>query len=261
MSLITTTHDHSTAARKFDATKVPEITAVFWVLKLLTTAMGESASDFLLTGNPAVGLPAGVIGFAAALWLQLHCRRYRPVAYWTAVSMVAVVGTMIADVLKVGLGIPLTALTLICATALAVTIACWYRVEGTMSIHSITTRRRETFYWLTVSATFAFGTAAGDLTADTLGLGYLGSIIMFAVVMAVPIAGRYGFGVSGTGAFWLAYVITRPLGASIADWLAKPAEANGVGFGDGPVAVALLLAMIVLVTAEVVRRTVTREMQ
>jgi uncharacterized membrane-anchored protein len=257
MPLLKSTEDRSPVDRLPGATKVPEILAVFWILKLLTTAMGESASDFLLIANPAVGLTLGVVGLAATLWLQYRTPRYHPVAYWAAVSMVAVVGTMIADVLHVGLGVPLVASTVMCAVALAVTFLVWYRTEGTLSIHSITTRGRETFYWLAVSFTFALGTAAGDLTADTLGLGYLGSIVLFAVIMAVPILGRYGFGLNSVLAFWFAYVVTRPLGASIADWLAKPATDGGVGFGDGPVALVLLLMIVVLVTVVAIRRRAT----
>ena len=253
MPLRKTPLDRSELKRLPGLAKVPEITAVFWILKLLTTAGGESASDFLLTTNPAVGLPIGVVGFALTLWLQFRTRRYSPVAYWGAVAMVAVFGTMIADVLKVGLGVPLLALTIICAVALAATFLIWHRAEGTLSIHSITTRRREAFYWVTVSFTFALGTAAGDLTADTFGLGYLGSIVLFAVIMAVPVLGRYGLGLNSVIAFWFAYIVTRPLGASIADWLAKPASLGGVGMGDGVVAMILLLMFAAVLTVVVVR--------
>jgi uncharacterized membrane-anchored protein len=251
--MLKSSEDRSAVKRVPGLTKVPEITALFWILKLLTTAMGESASDFLLNANPIVGLSIGVIGIVVTLWLQFRTPRYHPVAYWAAVAMVAVVGTMVADVLKVGLGVPLVALTVTCAAVLAVTFAIWYLTEGTLSIHGITSRRRETFYWLTVSSTFALGTAAGDLTADTLGLGYLGSIVLFAIIMAVPILGRYGFRLNGVVAFWFAYVVTRPLGASIADWLAKPAKAGGVGLGDGPVAMVLLLMIVVPLTVVAVR--------
>jgi uncharacterized membrane-anchored protein len=253
MPLRNTPLDRSELKRLPGLAKVPEITAVFWILKLLTTAGGESASDFLLITNPAVGLPIGVVGFALTLWLQFRTPRYSPVAYWAAVAMVAVFGTMIADVLKVGLDVPLAALTIIFAVALAATFLIWHLAEGTLSIHSITTRRREAFYWLTVSFTFALGTAAGDLTADTLGLGYFGSIVLFAVVMAVPVLGRYGLGLNSVIAFWFAYIVTRPLGASIADWLAKPSSVGGVGMGDGVVAMILLLTFVAVLTVVVVR--------
>jgi uncharacterized membrane-anchored protein len=236
------------------ASKVPEITAIFWVLKLLTTAMGEGASDYLLHTNRDMGLGIGVVGFAVTLCLQFRTRRYHPVVYWAAVCMVAVFGTMAADVLHGGLGVPLVAATLACACALALTFVVWYRTEGTLSIHSITTRRREVFYWLTVSFTFALGTAAGDLTADTLRLGFLGSIVLFGVVMAVPVLGHWRFGLNSVVAFWFAYIVTRPLGASVADWLGKPSKAGGVGWGDGPVSGVLLLIIVGIVTGVVLRR-------
>jgi uncharacterized membrane-anchored protein len=195
-----------------------------------------------------------VIGFALTLWLQWRTRRYHAVTYWAAVSMVAVVGTMAADVIHGGFGVPLEVETIVCAAALALTFWMWHRAEGTLSIHSITTRRREVFYWLTVSFTFALGTAAGDLTADTLGLGFLGSIVLFAVIMTVPVLGRWHFGLNSVVAFWFAYIVTRPLGASIADWLGKPAHSGGVGLGDGPVAAALILAIVVIVTCVAIRQ-------
>ena len=254
MPLLTMADTRSPARRTAIAPKVPEITAVFWVLKLLSTAMGENASDYLMHANPYVGLGIGIVGFVTTLWLQFRTRRYHPLTYWAAISMVAVAGTMVADVLHGGLGIPLPATTFACAAALAVTFLAWYRTEGTLSIHSITTRRREVLYWLIVSFTFALGTAAGDLTADTLGLGFLGSIMLFAVIMAVPVLGRWGFGLNGVVAFWFAYVVTRPLGASVADWLGKSARAGGVGLGDGPVAAVLALTITTLVTCIALRR-------
>ena len=246
------------AGRTPIASKVPEITAGFWILKLLTTAMGENASDYLMHANPYLGLGIGIVGFFAMLWLQFRTRRYQPAPYWAAISMVAVVGTMAADVLHGGLGVPLIAATIACAVALIATFLVWYRSEGTLSIHSITTRRRETFYWLTVSFTFALGTAAGDLTAATLGLGFRGSIVLFAVIMAVPVLGRFGFRLNAVIAFWFAYVVTRPLGASVADWLGKPDRAGGVGLGDGPVAAVLIIAIVVLVTVFALRRRNSR---
>jgi uncharacterized membrane-anchored protein len=258
MPLLKTLDLGPTVGRAPVASKVPEITAVFWILKLLTTAMGENASDYLLHTDRYVGMTIGVVGFALTLLVQFRTRRYHPVAYWAAISMVAVVGTMAADTLHGGLGVPLAASTAACAIALAVTFLMWHRTEGTLSIHSITTRRREVFYWLTVSFTFALGTAAGDLTAETLGLGFVGSIVLFAVIMAVPVLGRWGFGLNSVIAFWFAYVVTRPLGASIADWLGKPARAGGVGLGDGPVAAVLLSLIAVLVFFIAIRRRTAR---
>lgn len=229
--------------------KVPEITCAFWILKLLTTAMGEAASDYLLSTLDYLGLGIGVTGFIATLWLQFKTRCYRPPVYWAAVSMVAVAGTMAADLIHGELGVPLTVSTLVCAAALAVTFVVWYRTEGTVAIHAIDSRRREMFYWLAVSFTFALGTAAGDLTADQLGMGFFGSIVLFAVIMVVPAVGYWRFRLNAVVAFWFAYVVTRPLGASIADWLSKPARHGGLGFGDGPVALVLLVGIVLAVAA------------
>jgi uncharacterized membrane-anchored protein len=228
--------------------KVPEITALFWVIKVLTTAMGEATSDFLVTGNLAVAGVIGATGFAIALWWQFRAERYVAWIYWFAVAMVAVFGTMAADGLHVEFGVPYLATTIFYALALAVVFFLWRRNEGTLSIHSITTRRRETYYWLTVLATFALGTAVGDLAATTLNLGYLGSGVIFAVVIAVPAIGWWRLGFNPIFAFWFAYVITRPLGASFADWFAKPhSVGDGLGVGGGPVAAITTVAIIALV--------------
>jgi uncharacterized membrane-anchored protein len=236
------------------AAKVPEIAASFWVLKLLTTAMGEAASDYLLGTIGLIGLGIGLAGFAVALWVQFRTRRYNAFAYWAAVMMVAVFGTMAADTLHHQLGVPYGVSTLVWALAVATTFWAWYRVEHTLSIHSITTRRREVFYWLTVSFTFVLGTAAGDLTASSLHFGFVGSMVLFAVVIAVPALGRWRLRLNGVVAFWWAYIVTRPLGASVADWLGKPAKSGGLAYGDGPVAAILLAFALMLVTFVAVRR-------
>ena len=226
--------------------KVPEITAFFWIVKALTTAMGESTSDFLVHAIvPEVAVLIGLIAFCAALYVQLTKDRYVPWAYWLAVAMVGVFGTMAADVLHVGLGVPYIASTIFFAIALAVVFRGWYRVEGTLSIHSITTPRRELFYWAAVLATFALGTAAGDLTAISLGLGYFGSILLFAAVFAIPAFGYFRAGMNSILAFWFAYVVTRPLGASVADWLSK--SSGGLALGTGPVSLffAAMIAALV----------------
>jgi|SRR4051794_26984990 uncharacterized membrane-anchored protein len=236
------------------AAKVPEITASFWVLKLLTTAMGEAASDYLLSTMRLIGFGIGLAAFALALCVQFRTRRYNAVAYWAAVMMIAVFGTMAADTLHHQLGVPFGISTLVCGFVVAVTLWAWYRVEHTLSIHSITTRRREVFYWLTVSFTFALGTAVGDLTASSMHFGFVGSIILFAVAMAVPALGLWRFRLNSVIAFWWAYIATRPLGASVADWLSKPAKSGGLGYGDGPVAAILLALALMLVTFAAVRR-------
>jgi len=238
--------------------KVPEITAAFWILKLLSTAMGEAASDYLLSTMRLAGLGIGVLGFAFMLWLQFRTRRYNAFAYWGAVMMVAVFGTMAADVIHHQLGVSFAASALFWSVAVAVTFWSWHRMEGTLSVHSITTRRREIFYWLAVSFTFALGTTAGDLTASQLHFGFLGSIIFFAVVMAVPALGHWRFGLNSVVAFWWAYILTRPLGASIADWWGKPATHGGLGYGDGAVAAGLAVMSIITLTYIAVGRRTSR---
>jgi uncharacterized membrane-anchored protein len=240
------------------AAKVPEVTASFWVLKLLTTAMGEAASDYLLNNTMSfVGLGLGAAVFAFALWVQFRTRRYNAFAYWAAVMMVAVFGTMVADTLHHQFGVSFGMSSLACALAVAATFWAWFRVEHALSIHSITTRRREVFYWLTVSFTFALGTAAGDLTASQLHFGFIGSIVLFAVVMAVPALGCWRFRLNTVVAFWWAYIVTRPLGASVADWLSKPTKSGGLSYGDGPVAAILLAFALVLITFAALRRPKT----
>jgi uncharacterized membrane-anchored protein len=241
-------HNHFRARRGPLAVKVPEITGSFWILKLLTTAMGEAASDYLLGTMSFVGLGIGAAGFALTLWIQFRTRRYNAFAYWSTVMMVAVFGTMAADVAHHHLGVSFGMSSLFCALAVAATFLMWYRTENTLSVHSITTRRREVFYWLAVSFTFALGTAAGDLTASQFHFGFAGSIVLFGIVMALPALGYWRFHFNGVIAFWWAYIVTRPLGASTADWLSKPAKAGALGYGDGPVATVLLTAALVLMT-------------
>jgi uncharacterized membrane-anchored protein len=233
------------------AAKVPEITALFWVIKILTTGMGEATSDFLAKGNLVVAGVAGFAGFAVALWLQFRVRRYVAVVYWLAVAMVAVFGTMAADGLHVGLGIPYIVTTVFYAAVLAAVFILGHRSEGTLSIHSITTRRRETYYWLAVLATFALGTATGDLTAMTLHLGFLASGILFTGLILVPAVAWWRFRLNPIAAFWWAYVLTRPLGASFADWLSKSHQLSGLNLGDGQVAAvsAVIIALLVAYVA------------
>jgi len=233
--------------------KVPEVTVIFWIIKVLTTGMGESASDWLLNrGAGVAGL--GIIGslgidigiFAVALVLQFSIRRYVPWVYWFAVVAVSLFGTIAADI-AFFIGVPLWASSAFYASALAANFAVWYLSEKTLSIHSIHTRRRETFYWITVFLTFALGTALGDLTASTWKLGFLVSGIMFAVLIAVPAIAHRRFGMNAIVAFWFAYVVTRPLGASFADWFALPQDASGLGWGSGPITLVLTAAIVGLV--------------
>lgn len=230
------------------ARKVPEVTIFFWVIKLMTTAMGESTSDYLVNRfNPYIVVVLGFIGFLLAIVLQFRARRYVPWIYWLAVLMVAIFGTMAADVTHVVLGVSYLVSTIVFAAALAVIFILWARTEKTLSIHSINTRRRETFYWATVLATFALGTAAGDLAAYTAQLGFLSAGILFAVVFAVPAIGHWRFKWNAIFAFWFAYVMTRPLGASFADWTGKAKSTGALGWGDGPVVAVLGLIIAALV--------------
>ena len=214
------------------ALRVPEITAYFWAIKALSTAMGESTSDYLVHAmNPELAVGLGFLGFVAALALQFRARRYIAWTYWLAVVGVGVFGTMAADVLHVGFGVPYIASSLLYAIALAAVFVGWYRTEKTLSIHSVDTPRRELFYWAAVVATFAMGTALGDLTATTFGLGYLASGLLFAAVIAIPAFGYWRLRWNAIFCFWFAYVATRPLGASFADWMGKPKSAGGLGPG------------------------------
>jgi len=236
--------------------KVPEVTVYFWIIKLLTTGMGEVTSDYLAHQlNPIIAVALGGIGLTAALVLQFSVCRYVAWIYWLAVVMVAVFGTMAADVLHVGLGIPYLVSTALFLVALAVIFVTWYMSEKTLSIHSIYTRRREMFYWATVMATFALGTAAGDMTATTMGLGYFSSGVLFAVLIAVPALAYWLFGLNEIFAFWLAYILTRPLGASFADWIGRSHSLGGLGLGTGSVS----LGLTILIVGFVGYLTVTRK--
>lgn len=227
--------------------KVPEVTVYFWIVKLLSTAMGESTSDYLVFQiDPYVAVALGCVGLAVALFLQLRARRYVPWIYWLAVVMVAVFGTMAADVAHVVLHIPYLISTLCFSAALAIVFTTWYVSEKTLSIHSIVAGRRELFYWATVVATFALGTAAGDLTASTVGLGYFSSVVLFAILFVIPAVACWRFGLNEIAAFWFAYVVTRPLGATVADWLGKP-YLGGLGLSDAKVALVLTILIIVVV--------------
>lgn len=224
--------------------KVPEIIIYFWIVKLLTTAMGESTSDYLVYHiNPYIAVALGGIGLLASLILQLSVRRYVAWIYWLAVVMVAIFGTMVADVMHIVLDIPYLVSTVFFLITLAVIFAVWYASEKTLSIHSISTRRRELFYWATVMATFALGTAAGDMTAATLQLGYFSSGVLFAVLFAIPALAYWLFGLNEVVAFWFAYIVTRPLGASFADWFGK-SSLGGLGLGDAKVSFVLTILII-----------------
>ncbi len=233
---------------RFLFTKVPEITLCFWIVKLLTTAMGEAASDALVYHiNPYLAVGLGALGFVVALIVQFWTKRYNAYAYWLLVVMVSIFGTMVADVIHIVLGVPYALSAAGFALALAVVFVAWYVSEKTLSIHSIYTTRREVFYWAAVLATFALGTATGDLTAMTLHLGYFASGLLFAILFLLPGVGYWWFDLNPIFAFWASYIVTRPLGASFADWFSKPPSLDGLGYGDALVSLILTVFIVILV--------------
>ena len=235
------------------AAKVPEIGAMFWLIKILTTGIGETTSDFMgQTFIPAAAV-IGVGGLYYALRRQLSATEYHAPTYWFCVLMVAVFGTMAADAIHI-VGLPYAITTPIWAAAVAFLFWRWHRAEGTLSIHSITTVSRERYYWATVLATFALGTAAGDLTGIQLNMGFLPSGLFFLAVIAVPGVLWWAGLLNATLAFWAAYVVTRPLGASFADWFGKEPARSGLGLGDGPVSLLGLIAFVALVAVVAIRK-------
>ena len=237
------------------AAKVPEITFMFWVIKLLTTAGGEATSDYLALGSHVVGGAVETGLLVIGLIWQFRTRRYTRAAYWFLAYAIAIFGTGVSDTLHLVVGIPYAGTTLLWAVVLTAVFATWYRSERTLSIHSVVTRRREMFYWATVFATFALGTALGDFTATTLGLGYLSSVVLFFVIIMIPAIAWRGFGLNAITAFWAAYVVTRPLGASVADYASKPPSISGMGLGDGPTAIAATAAVAIGVVPLAISRT------
>jgi uncharacterized membrane-anchored protein len=224
--------------------KVPAVKPYFWVVKLLTTAMGEAVSDYLVNDvNKYLAVVVGFILFVIAITWQFRTPTYRTWPYWSAVAMVAVFGTMCADVMHIVLGLPYTVSATFYAVCLTVTFVVWYRSERTLDIHSIVTRRREVFYWLAVIFTFAMGTALGDLFATTFHLGYLASAFIFAALICVPLI-AWRLGVNPVLTFWVAYILTRPIGASFADFFGMPKDISGMGYGHGVVSVVTLIMVL-----------------
>jgi uncharacterized membrane-anchored protein len=226
---------------------VPQVTALFWILKLLTTGIGETASDFLVRKfDPVSVVLIAAVVFCVSFVPKTSAGRYTPWRYWLFVLMVAVFGTMVADVTHIALDVPYAVSTGVFAVLLGIVFAVWASTERTVSIHSITSRRREVFYWAAVLVTFALGTAFGDLTAVTLGLGYLASGVIFAILFTVPLA-LTSLRVAEIATFWIAYALTRPLGASFADWIAVDSSRGGLNAGTGVVSLIGLAVMAALV--------------
>jgi uncharacterized membrane-anchored protein len=237
--------------------KVPEVTLYFWIIKILCTTVGETAADFL---NDTVGLGLtktalvmSVLLVAALVW-QFRLRAYVPGVYWVTVVLISIVGTLITDELTDGLGVPLEVTTGVFAVVLGATFALWYASERTLSIHTISSVRREAFYWAAVLFTFALGTAAGDLSAERLNLGYLVSVVLFGAMIAVVAGARFGLRANAIATFWIAYILTRPLGASIGDYLSQAKGDGGLGLGTVVTSALFLTAILALVVYLTVSR-------
>jgi uncharacterized membrane-anchored protein len=249
MHILTSTSAAPTRTRMLN--KVPEVTIYFWLIKILCTTVGETAADYLNTHlglglTNTTWLAGGLL--AALLAAQFKARRYIAALYWSVVVVISVFGTLITDNLTDNLNVALTLTAPVFAAILAAVFAVWYLVEGTLSIHSIVTRRRETFYWLAILFTFALGTAAGDLLAEKLSLGYAVSILIFAAAIALIALAHYRFGLGPITAFWLAYILTRPLGASIGDEMSQhDPDFGGLGLGTTTTSYVFLGLILVMV--------------
>ncbi len=227
--------------------KVPEITLYFWIIKILCTTVGETFADFLNTnlnlGLTGTSVIMGILLIVALIY-QVRSKKYIPSIYWLAVVLISVVGTLITDNLTDNLGVSLITTTIIFAIALAITFTVWYVKEKTLSIHSITTTKREAFYWIAILFTFALGTASGDLIAEKMNFGYLLSGIIFAGAIAVVYFAHKKFKLNAVWAFWIAYILTRPLGASIGDYLSQSHDDGGLGLGTTTTSIIFLLAIL-----------------
>jgi uncharacterized membrane-anchored protein len=242
--------------------KVPEVTVYFWVIKIMCTTVGETAADFLNMdlhfGLAATSVVTSVL-LLIFMVMQLRSKKYVPWLYWWVVVLISTVGTLITDNLVDNFGIALQTTTIVFSLALAASLGAWYFSEKTLSIHAILTKKRELFYWATILFTFALGTAAGDLVAEGLGLGYANSVVMFASMIAVVMIGYYGFRLNAIGAFWAAYILTRPLGASLGDYLMQPHANGGLGFGAGFTNALFLLGIVSLVLYMTVKQHKVRQ--
>jgi uncharacterized membrane-anchored protein len=230
--------------------KVPEVTIYFWIIKVLATTVGETAADLLSTRlNLGLTITSWVMSavFVAALIFQVKAKRYIPTLYWVTVVLISVVGTLISDNLVDGMGISLVTTSMVFGLVLAAVFALWYRSEKTLSIHTIFTMRRELFYWAAILFTFAMGTSVGDLIAEQLNLGYGPTAVVFAALIAAIAFMHLGLKMDAILSFWIAYVMTRPLGASIGDYLAKPVIAGGLGWGTVTTSLIFLAAISALV--------------
>ena len=237
--------------------KVPEITIVFWLIKMMSTTVGETAADFMIF-NFKLGLPTTslimTVLFVIVLVVQLKAKEYIPWKYWITVVFVSILGTLITDNMTDNLGIPLAYSTIGFSILLAVVFAVWYAREKTLSIHHIDTFPRELFYWTAILATFALGTAAGDWFAEGLNIGYQNSTLIFAAGIALITAGFYVLKLNSVLCFWLAYILTRPLGAALGDWLSQPIKHGGLALGVTSISIVFLLMIVGLVGYETYKK-------
>jgi uncharacterized membrane-anchored protein len=247
-------HDSSRSPSRRLLSKVPEITLYFWVIKILCTTVGETAAD-LLNENLGLGLTTTTYVMGALLIVtlvfQFRARKYVPGIYWLAVVLISVVGTLFSDNLVENLGVALQTTTIGFAIILAIVFASWYASERTLSIHSVRTTRREAFYWLAILFTFALGTSAGDLTSEKLNLGYVLAALIFGALIAIVTIAHYRFKLNAILAFWIAYILTRPLGASIGDYLSRPVSEGGLGLGTiltSLIFLSTILALVIYLT-------------
>jgi len=241
--------------------KVPEVTIIFWIIKIMSTTVGETGADYLavhvgLGASLTMGIMVSVL--IIALMIQFATRRYTPWIYWLTVVLVSIVGTQITDFLTDTLEISLYTSTVVFAVILAAIFLVWYAIERTLSIRSIVTARREVFYWTAILFTFALGTAAGDLATEALGLGFNVGVIVFGILIAVA-AGAFYLGVNAILTFWVAYILTRPLGASLGDLLSQSHDYGGLGLGTSTTSIAFLVVIVTLVGLLTVRRSSERE--
>ncbi len=230
--------------------KVPEVTLLFWVIKIMATTVGETAADYL-AGNLGFGLTATTlimtVLLCGALVLQFRRNRYVPWVYWLAIVLISVVGTLFSDNLVDNFGVSLWTTTALFGVLMAGAFGAWYRVEKTLSIHHVDTPKREAFYWTAILFAFALGTSAGDLISEKLDLGYWKSIVLFGALIALVAAGRFVAKLSATLTFWVAYVLTRPLGASIGDYLSQKRRDGGLGLGTTGTSIIFLVIIVGLV--------------
>ena len=247
---ISLTDEISTTPLRRMLNKVPEVTIFFWIIKIMATTVGETAADFLnfnlhwgLTNTTFV--MSGLL--LIILFFQFKSKKYIPWIYWLAVVLISVVGTLVTDNLVDNMGVALETTTIIFAIALLLTFIAWYMSEKTLSIHSIHTSKREAFYWLAILFTFALGTAAGDLVSEGMNLGYWKSTLMFAILIALITFAHYALKLNAVWAFWIAYILTRPLGASFGDYLSQPRTDGGLGLGTVGTSALFLIVILSLV--------------